>query len=87
MMFNPRLISHIAMKILRLLNSKRDNVRGFVVLVDKKERKEEVVRRIQRDMALPTLRRAIVVWLVCWLLFVVACCRFCGGWVKPGKTW
>lgn len=58
---HPRIISQIAIKILRLLKASNDNVRGEEVDVVLMDRKMEVVTMIQRAMALPTLRIPLMI--------------------------
>lgn len=58
---HPRIISQMAMKILRLLKANNDNVRGDEVVVVLMDRKTEVVTMIQIAMALPTLRMPFMV--------------------------
>lgn len=70
-MLRPRMISHMAMKMLRLLKKRRDIVRGVGValLLNSWEMQAYVVAVRKRAMALPTLRRAMMIWIVLyWLL-------------------
>ena len=61
-MLRPRTISHMAMKMLRLLKNRRDRVSSETDVGDdgSKERKAEVDASRKIAMALATLRRAIV---------------------------
>ena len=71
-MLHPRIISQMEMKILRLLKSRSDNVRGeedevtVVVMEDEDDgkrykRKTKVEMMTQSAMALPTLRIPFIV--------------------------
>lgn len=70
-MFIPRHISHMAMKMLRLLKNRMGSTMGEGLMAfGSRDMNVYVVRKIQRAMALPTLRMVKVIVLCCIVCYV-----------------
>ena len=64
MILHPSIISHMAMKMLRLLKSRSDNPRREVEDGRRKATKRYDAAMTHRAMALPTLRILFMVWCI-----------------------